>query len=220
MASIVKGRKKLPVTGSEAEHAQGRVAQRNRTRKAIVEAAMQLVAAGRTPSIAEIAEAAQVSRRTIYMYFPTVEQLLLDATAGVLSATTIDPVVAAAGSRDVGTAIEQLSRALSGVGERMLPLGRALIRLTVEAEEPKSGVPRRGHRRVGWIEKVLEPVRGQLGRKEFERLVSALSILMGWEALIVLKDVRGLQPKEVEETLAWAASALVDAALRGRRSAK
>ena len=43
----------------------GRVAQRNRTRKAIIEATMRLLEAGRTPSMADIASEAEVSRRTL-----------------------------------------------------------------------------------------------------------------------------------------------------------
>ena len=78
----------------------GRTAQRNRTRKAIVDATMRLVAEGGSPSMADIAEAAEVSRRTIYMYFPTLEHLLIDATLGVLSASAIDPVVGASDSSD------------------------------------------------------------------------------------------------------------------------
>src|SRR5262245_6868239 len=65
--------------------ASGRAAQRRRTRNAIVSATRELIAAGKTPSIDDIAAAADVSRRTIYMYFPTVDQLVLDATAGLLS---------------------------------------------------------------------------------------------------------------------------------------
>jgi hypothetical protein len=37
---------------------------------------------------------------------------------------------------------------------------------------------------------------------------------MGWEALVVLKDMRGLEQKEAEDVLAFAARAVVDAALR------
>jgi hypothetical protein len=64
-----------------------------------------------------------------------------------------------------------------------------------------------------WIERTLESVRSKLTRKEFDRLVSALSVLMGWEALVVLKDVRGREQKEAEDVLAFAARAIVDAAL-------
>ena len=174
---------------------------------------MQLMASGRTPSITDIVEAAQVSRRTIYMYFPTLEQLLLDATLGALSIHIIDPLIAAPGSGDAAMRVEQLSRAVNSLSGTTLHLGRALIRLTVEAHQPPDGAPRRGYRRIEWIERALESVRGNLTRKEFERLVSALSVLMGWEALIVLKDLRGLEQKEAEDVLAFAARGAVEAAL-------
>jgi predicted DNA-binding protein (UPF0251 family) len=56
-----------------------------------------------------------------------------------------------------------------------------------------------------------------LSRKEFERLVSALTVLIGWEPLIVLKDLRGLEQKEAEDALAVAARAVVQAALSSAR---
>src|SRR5918912_808844 len=64
--------------------------QRRRTRKAIVDAAAALIARGATPSVADVAAAADVSRRTVYLYFPTLEQLLLDATLGLLTEQAID----------------------------------------------------------------------------------------------------------------------------------
>jgi AcrR family transcriptional regulator len=45
----------------------GRVAQRRRTRRAIVDATMTLLSQGVEPSVNEIAAAADVSRRTVYM---------------------------------------------------------------------------------------------------------------------------------------------------------
>jgi hypothetical protein len=93
-----------------------------------------------------------------------------------------------------------------------LPLGRKLIRLTVDAPSAGDG-PRRGYRRVGWIEQALEPIRPRLSPDRFERLVSALSVVIGWEAFIVLFDVRGLSADQARETLTGAAVTLVDAAL-------
>ncbi len=179
---------------------------------------MRLLSTGRTPSIVDVVKEAQVSRRTIYMYFPTVEQLLLDATLGALSANAIDPLVSKPLDGDVHSRIEQLSRAANRLSGETMHLGRALIRLTVEAEEPRSGGPRRGYRRVQWIESALESVCTQLSGQEFERLVSALTVLMGWEPLIILKDVRGLGQKEAESVLAFAARAIVDAALKAPHS--
>lgn len=194
----------------------GRLAQRNRTRKAIVDATTRLLAEGRTPTMADIVDAAEVSRRTIYMYFPTLEQLLLDATLGGLTQHAIDPV-ADESEPDVMARVEKLSRRANALAAETMHLGRALIRLTVEGEEPSAGGPRRGYRRLEWIERALAPVRNQLSRKDFDHLVSALSVLIGWEPLIILKDVRGLEQKDAEEALAFAARAVVQAALISAR---
>jgi hypothetical protein len=47
----------------------------------------------------------------------------------------------------------------------------------------------------------------------FERLVSALAMVIGWEAFVVLADVRGLARAEQVELVAWTARAIVRAAL-------
>lgn len=191
----------------------GRVAQRNRTRKLIIETAMRLIEQGATPSMAEIAEAAEVSRRTLYMYFPTQEQLLIDATLGVLSRNAIDAVITESASDDPVERMGELSRAMNQHCAKTMLLGRALIRLTVEGDEPPAGGPRRGYRRVQWIEKALAPAREKLVPKDFERLVSALSVLVGWEPMIALQDTRGLGLKEADEVLAFAVRAVVEKGL-------
>jgi AcrR family transcriptional regulator len=201
-----------------SSEAQGRVNQRNRTRKAIVEAAMTLLAGGETPSVDAVAKAAEVSRRTVYMYFPTLDQLLLDATAGVLAQQALDSRLAPSDrSDDVESRVERLARSVQGMSPELERLGRALIRLTVEnggREGSRAGTaPRRGYRRVEWIERALEPVRKQLDARHYERLVSALAMVIGWEALIVQRDIRGLSPAAGEELSAWAARALLRAAL-------
>jgi hypothetical protein len=73
--------------------------------------------------------------------------------------------------------------------------------------------PRRGARRVGWLEWADEPVRRQLTRRHHEDLVSALATVIGWESFIVLLDVRGLTPTAAHRVTRDAAVALVDAAI-------
>jgi AcrR family transcriptional regulator len=213
----VKGHQKGIRMADEDET--GRFKQRRRTRAAIVAAAAELLRAGRTPSINDVAEAADVSRRTVYLYFPTVEQLLIDATLGMLSEAAVDEAIEAADSE--GDATERVSamiRALSAMSTETLVLGRSLIRLTVAPTDGDAPTPRRGYRRVGWIERALEPLRPQLDPSTFERLVSALAMVVGWEALIVLQDLRGLAPDEQLETSLWAARALIRAALEDGRA--
>ena len=196
----------------------GRYRQRRRTRSAIVAAAAELVRDGNAPpSVNEIAEAADVSRRTVSQYFPSVEQLLLDATVGLLSQAMVDDAIESAAGTD-GDAVARVSalvRATMDLSPETLSLGRALVRLTVTAP-PADGEPRRGYRRIDWIETALEPLRDQLDDAAFERLVSALAMVIGWEALVVLSDIRGLPIDDQVDVSSWAAKALIDATLRER----
>src|SRR4051812_5923811 len=201
----------------------GRFRQRRRTRAAIVAAAADLLREGRTPSVNDVAEAADVSRRTVYLHFPTVEQLLLDATLGMLSQTAVDEAIEAADTDgDPAERVAAMIRALYAQSAETLSLGRSLLRLTVAPDESTVGEsgetgspssPRRGYRRVAWIERALEPLRPQLAPAVFERLVSSLAMVVGWEAIIVMQDLRGLTTEEQVETSLWAARSLIRAAL-------
>jgi AcrR family transcriptional regulator len=202
---------------SATEPQTGRYRQRRRTRSAIINAAAELLRSGKTaPGVNEIADAADVSRRTVYQYFPTVEQLLLDATLGLLSQAAVDDAIDRAdpGGDDASSRVSAMIRALTGMSSQTMPLGRSLIRLTVDAPAGSTGQPRRGYRRIDWIETAIEPLRGRLDDGGFERLVSALAMVIGWEALIVLQDLRGLAPGEQAEVSTWAAHALIRAALQ------
>jgi AcrR family transcriptional regulator len=197
----------------------GRYRQRRRTRAAIVAATAELLRTGSTPSVGEIADAADVSRRTVYTYFPTLEQLLLDATLGLLSQSAVDDAIDAADTGVEGDPEERVGamiRAFASISAETLPLGRSLIKLTVDAPRDDPSSPKRGYRRIGWIERALAPLRDRLDPDEFERLVSALAMVVGWEAEIVLQDLRGLDPEEELAVTLWSARALIRAALEER----
>src|SRR4249920_1189210 len=100
----------------------GRAAQRRRTRRAIVEATSRLLAAGGNPSVNDIAAAADVSRRTIYTYFPTLDQLLLDATVGAMN-INVEAAIDAAGEPDARARIAALIAVVSDGMADSLPLG-------------------------------------------------------------------------------------------------
>jgi AcrR family transcriptional regulator len=192
----------------------GRARQRRRTRNAIVDAAARLLLdGGSAPGVNEIAEAAEVSRRTIYQYFPTVDQLLLDATLGLLAQADVDAAIETAGANgDVPVErVEAMIRAMGDLAASSLPLGRSLVRLTVEGPATEPGQPKRGYRRIGWIERAVEPLRAELDADLYERLVSSLAMVVGWEALIVLQDLRGLDGEAQVATSTWAARAIVQA---------
>jgi AcrR family transcriptional regulator len=160
---------------------------------------MDLLAKNAAPSIAEVAAAADVSRRTVYMYFPTLEHLLTDAALGLATQASVDRFVD-----------PPLSK--GDAESRVEALGRTIIRLTADAR-PGAPIPRRGYRRIEWIESALAPARERLDAPRFERLVSALAMVIGWEAVLVQRDIRGLSPRQAEDVSAWAARALVRATL-------
>lgn len=193
--------------------------QKSRTRRAVLAAAQEMMQRGETPSVSAVAEAAEVSRRTVYLYFPTLKQLLTEATLEAVR-LQVEAALSLTESDDVEVRLDTLVRAAlesSIVSE--VPL-RTLVRITVERrlDEAKGGppleAPLRGGRRIEWIETALEPVRDRLGEARFECLVSALAMVIGLEALLVLRDIRGLDQAEMEEVSRWATKALLRASLQ------
>jgi AcrR family transcriptional regulator len=185
---------------------QGREAQRRRTRRAIVDAATALLAAGRSPSVDEIAAAAEVSRRTVYLHFPTYDQLVLDATLGALTAAE-GPLTESWDAADPAPdRVAGLVDAVLDKAPETLPLGRQIVRLTVAADGPP-----RGQRRLRWIEAALEPTRAELTAEQYGRLSAALAVLIGFESMIAMRDVVGADAATEARTIGWAARVLVDA---------
>jgi AcrR family transcriptional regulator len=195
-----------------------RVAQKRRTRKAILDAAIALLARGTAPSVNDVAAAADVSRRTVYLYFPRFDQLLLDATVGALSEPSVQRVLETTPGDDARARVERLVRAMHRVTPETERLGRSLVRLTLDpaATAPAGGMPRRGYRRIEWIESALAPWRRRLTPARWRRLVCGLAMVIGWEAIIVQRDVCGLSTAEGEALSVWAARALVGAAIADR----
>ena len=50
--------------------------------------------------------------------------------------------------------------------------------------------------------------------------MSSLAVVLGWEAMIVLRDVRGLDTAQEEAAMRWAAHALVEAMISEAGSAR
>ena len=195
--------------------------QKGRTRRALLDAAVRLVTAGAQPSVAEVADAASVSRRTAYRYFPTQEQMLVEAALegvrGIMAKAIAGPPATRRDVADVEARLDRAVHALQHSAAANEQLLRTMTRLTVSTPgKPAPGdrsTPKRGYRRIEWIELALAPVRKSLGKRRYERLVSAIAMCVGIEALIVLRDLRGLPEREAEEVSRWAAAVLLRASL-------
>src|SRR5258708_38670738 len=110
----------------------GRYKQKRRTRTAVLTAARELIRQGKIPSVADAADAADVSRRTAYRYFPTQEQLLTEAQLEGGRAS-IDPVFEPAElAHDVEARLDALVRAMYAELRSTDPLLGTMVRLPVD----------------------------------------------------------------------------------------
>lgn len=192
---------------------QGRFRQRAHTRALLVKTASELIQSGEIPTVTAVAEAAQVSRRTAYRYFPSQEQLLAEAaikSAQPLVSKTEFPEDLMARIRLLVATVQRFVYGNEGAL-------RTIVRLTAEhVLDHNAGArdftPVRSNR-IELIRTALAPAKKRLKGKHFERLVSALSLCVGIESVMALTNLRGLSQKEVTRVSVWAAETLVAGAL-------
>lgn len=204
----------------QEESETGRVNQKRRTRAAIVTAARQLLDDGVTPTVAQAAEAALVSRTTAYRYFPTQESLLLECAVGadveVLEALVASPLDGIEPAARAVQVLELLNRHVVANETRF----RTLMRLyhdrwlAATAQGDEAPVVREGRRRR-WLDTSLAGLRPSLGDEAYERLLAALCVLAGAEAVTVLQDTCGLDAEAAVEVTTWAARTLLEATVDG-----
>lgn len=196
----------------------GRMNQKRRTRQALVDAAVALVRRGETPTVAEVAEVAQVAKSTAYRYFPTQELLLATARLEAANGPDLAAVDAAAGRPGPAEArLDAVVRADHTLVTRHEAAFRAFLRATLAPRDDTADAPRRPGNRLRYLADALDPLRGELGAERLERLVLALALCVGLESLVVLVDIGGLAPDEAEAVKRWAAAALLHRALAEAR---
>jgi AcrR family transcriptional regulator len=193
----------------------GRANQKARTRAALVDAAIALVAAGGSFTVADVADRAHVSRTTAYNYFPTIESLYAQAVLTFVSRTDF-PNFAEQFARtdDVAERVETVVGASDASIAQHEHLFRAMLRASLGAE--REDLPRRPAFRQECFADALAPLQGKLDPRSLQRLTAALSLCTGIEAQVALRDVLGLSQDEARRVKLWAARALVDAAVNQR----
>lgn len=188
---------------------------RARTRRLMLATAIDLMQAGKTPSVSDVAEAAGVSRATAYRYFPSQSALVMavvDEALGPILSWQSDSNDPSARIKDL--LVTSLPRIIE-----FEATFKASVKLTLEQwAERRAGHGnreppfKRGHR-VEILQRAIEPLRDVLPEYAFMRLAKALSLAYGLEVLMVLKDLWGLEFDEMQDVAVWAATAMVKAAL-------
>ena len=197
-----------------------RANQKQRTRGAIVDAAVRLVREGATPTVAQAAEAAGVSRATAYRYFPTPEDLLIEVATVTPAMQPVEAVLAELGEgADPETRFLRVQDTFNTVVVQEEAQMRTALRayldnwLARRQRGTKGGPELREGRRMRWLGRVLEPARGALSAKQRRRLECALALTLGMDGMVVMKDVCRLKDDEARDVLRWAGLVLLRAGL-------
>ena len=180
---------------------EGRIKQKLKTRTSILKATKRLMKKSRKITLEDIAEEADISRATIYRYFSNVDLLVLEASLDI-EHTSPDEL-----SRQVEE-LEMTERLFfiqdhynRQAQKHEIGFKRYLSAAIAESVATRKSV--RGARRVESLQKSLEPLRENLTRQQFDNLVTIASVLMGIDAMIVTKDVCGLNNDQSSEVLKW-----------------
>jgi len=180
----------------------------------MLETAVNLMQGGIVPSVSATAEAADVSRATAYRYFPSqaalVHAVVAEALGPILEwkSDSEDP---AERTRDL------LQTSLPRINAFEATFRAALKHSLDQWAQRQAGmlggepVFTRGHR-VDLLREALEPLRDSIPEATFDRLAKALSLLFGIEALVILKDIWGVDEEEAQDVVLWAAGLLVSGA--------
>ena len=213
-----------PLNARAASH-DPRANQKQRTRTAIVEAAVRLLRSGVEPTVAAAAEAAKVSRATAYRYFPTPESLQLEVAGVTPAYASVEALVHAAEGDDVEARLLRFVEAFNATTFAEEARMRMALKVYLDTwfagrADGVAAPPVREGRRMRWLDRVLEPARRGRTKRQWRRLQAALALTGGTDARVVMKDVCRLGDAEAQDVLLWAARALLRAGLEEPSPAK
>ena len=187
----------------------GRIAQKRRTRDALIAAARELVAQGFAPTVEEAAGAAEISRTTAYRYFANQGALL----AAAHPETATESFLPDDAPNDVAARLEIVLERFTSLVVETEAQQRVMLRLSLEADEAeRRQLPLRQGRGIKWIAEALAPLKPEMPDEEVHRLAVAIRSASGIEALVWLTDIAGLSREEATRLMRWSARAMLDAA--------
>lgn len=179
----------------------------------LVDTALQLAAKGVLPSFAELQSQTGLSRATIYRHFPGYSDLLAALqTRSLRNLQDWNPT-----SSDIKRRMKQAVHLLYADLSIYEVLYRRILAdslsqmPTVERHEPAT-TKVRGNRLI-IIDKVIQPLQGQVPDPVLQALKHELALLFGIEAFIVFRDILGLPTEEAEALLVGMALKLIDAVM-------
>jgi AcrR family transcriptional regulator len=189
----------------------GRANQKLRTRNAILQAAVELMRAGREVTMLEVAKVALVSEATAYRYFPDLVSLLQEAMAGQMP-TAAEALEAVADSGDPVERVAAVTEHLMRTVLAYQGATRAMIAATITRPATAGARPAL---RFGLIDHALAPLDDTLGVTDpaaLAQLKRDLGVVVSAEALFCLTDLYQLDPEDAIASAVHTATTLTRAA--------
>lgn len=181
----------------------GRINQKLETRHKILSSAHYFINNGLEFTLEDVAKKSGISRATIYRYYSNIEVLVNEAG---LNINTKSPEQIIENIKDKN--IEDLVLEIQNYYNTLAIDHESAFRKYLSSVIPsKSSENKRGARRKNTLQLAFE--NASINKKEREKLVNVLTILMGIEPLIVTKDVLGLTNVQSKEIMKWGAQLIL-----------
>ena len=152
-------------------------------------------------SLEDIADKANVSRATIYRYFPSVELLITEASLDIHHQSP-DELLVEVKDMPLNDRIFYIQNYYNQLAQdHELVFRRYLSTVLTESITSKKKI--RGLRRLESMKIALQPFKKDMPTDQFENLINISALLMGIDSLIVTKDVCDLSNAESNKLLKW-----------------
>jgi AcrR family transcriptional regulator len=190
----------------------GRTNQKERTRRAIVAAAREVIASGGEVTMPDVARRALVSEATAYRYFPDLASVLREALTGIW----LSPQQALAAVAYSDDPVERIGYATEVLLREVLAYEGA-VRSMIAGAVTRPGTARLPGRRFALIDEALRPLEATMAVRQparFEQLKRGLAVVLSAETLFTLTDLCGLTPELAIASAIETARSLTVAAIR------
>jgi AcrR family transcriptional regulator len=186
----------------------GRIIQKLKTREVLISTANELLKKGVLRSVEQAAGEAGVSKATAYRYFANLEALKREASLQLKSEPP-DQLFKDLAPDDLEGRLARLVNYHFELFTKNETEFRLFLSSVIGESVSAPAVHSRGGRRIAMITEALEPLKGSVTKKEFNHMVNALSLVFGIESITILKDLCGLNNKQVLENWKWTVGQII-----------
>ena len=180
----------------------GRIGQKRKTRELLLATAKKMLVKGENISVEQVAQVAGISKATAYRYFSNKDILLKEASLqrGLMDKDDLF------GDIDVCNLNARIEKLIDYHFE-VLTTNEDVFRLYLGAIMQNSVRDKknysRGGKRILLIAEALLPLKKEISKETFDKMVNAISLLMGIESVSILKDICGLENGSIQEMWKW-----------------